>query len=196
MITITLNCDSVQQLQETLRALLNEDQVTITSNTAQTIARALTDPENQPNQYGIDIHRLPKQPPQTNDHVAEGCEQFPDPKQESQTQPSAAGKRKRRTKAEIEADKAAERSPEESFETKQHDTRAEDAPAAAPVSKITGTVSKENVHQALQQVNVAVGLPKAREILASFKVNRISEIKEDQYKAFVDKCNEAVMLEG
>jgi hypothetical protein len=58
----------------------------------------------------------------------------------------------------------------------------------------TGGISKETVHQALQQVNVAAGLPKAREILQSFKANRVSEIKESDYRAFVEKCNEAVMM--
>lgn len=51
--------------------------------------------------------------------------------------------------------------------------------------------SKEAVHQALQQVNMAAGLNKAREILAHFKIQRISEIKPEQYKEFVDMCNVA-----
>lgn len=66
---------------------------------------------------------------------------------------------------------------------------AEAAPVAAPAGN-----TKEAVHQALQNVNVHCGLPKAREILTKFKVNRISEIKEDQYKAFVEECNAATMM--
>lgn len=194
MITLTVQAASVSELHANLRAILNQQSQLVavgpmTSDQAQEVAAKIS---KQPGVTHLGNVDIPQQPPQTNEFVAAGAEQFPEEKQE---QP-AAGKRKRRTKAEIEAEKNASRSPEETFETKQHDTRAEEAPAAVSTSKVTGTVNKENVHQALQQVNVAVGLPKAREILASFKVNRISEIKEDQYKAFVDKCNEAVMLEG
>lgn len=69
---------------------------------------------------------------------------------------------------------------------------SESVPSNPTVAEPQAT-GKEAVHQALQQVNVAIGLNKAREILAEFKINRISEIKPEQYKAFVDKCNEAVM---
>ncbi len=61
-------------------------------------------------------------------------------------------------------------------------------------NKSAPIVNKEAVHQALQQVNINAGLPKAREILSYFKVNRISEIKEEQYKEFIEKCNEATMM--
>lgn len=101
-------------------------------------------------------------------------------------------KRKRRTKAEIEAAKSnghtniAAPTPEIS--------RAEEAPVKQPASIAAPIVSKEAAHQALQQVNVAVGLPKAREILTSFSAQRISDVKEADYKALIEKCNEAVML--
>jgi hypothetical protein len=61
--------------------------------------------------------------------------------------------------------------------------------APAQSSKVT----RENVHQALQQVNVAAGLPRAREILAEFKAPRLSDIPEDQFEKFVNRCNEVVM---
>lgn len=83
------------------------------------------------------------------------------------------------------------------FETKPvHGHAAETEPATPPADQAAGPaiVNKEAVHQALQQVNISVGLPKAREILQSFKVNRISEIKEDQFKVFIEKCNEATMM--
>lgn len=101
----------------------------------------------------------------------------------------ATTKRTRRTKAEIEAEKAAKAKPVETAAPSQGQ-----ASSGTTGQAIGGTIGKEAVHQALQQVNVAVGLPKSREILQSFGANRISEIKEDQYKAFVDKCNEAVTL--
>lgn len=106
--------------------------------------------------------------------------------------------RTRRTKEQIAADKA-----QEEIQTKQHDTRAEDpvkmadeSPAALQSDKPAGApvVNKEAVHAALQQVNVAVGLPKAREILTHFKVNRMSELKPEDFKPFIEKCNEAVMM--
>lgn len=94
-------------------------------------------------------------------------------------------KRTRRTKAEIEAEKLAGQKNE-----------ATPIKTAAPSQVAAPGYSREHVHQALQQVNVAVGLPKSREILQSFGANRISEIKEEHFKSFVDKCNEAVMLQG
>lgn len=104
--------------------------------------------------------------------------------------------RTRRTKAEIEAANAAKASngatDHAPTASETQPSRAEEAPAAASVAP--PIINKEAVHQALQQVNVAVGLPKAREILSSFNVNRISEIKEDQFKDFIEKCNAAVMM--
>lgn len=99
----------------------------------------------------------------------------------------------RRTKEQMAADKA-----QEPTETKQHDTRAEadESPAALQQleNRTVPVVNKEAVHAALQQVNVAVGLPKAREILTHFKVNRMSELKPEDFKPFIEKCNEAVMM--
>lgn len=211
MIQITLNCASVAELHATLRALLQDsDRVVIATagsveprvgatynkyqstpkDAAGTPAYNITQSDPLPLNVATanEVKTLRKENPDMGMHEAKEAAEKP--------------KRTRRTKAEIEAAKAAGnngsgRDPEDSFETKQHDTRSEEAPApqtAAPTA--SGTVNKEMVHQALQQVNVAVNLQKAREILTHFKVNRISEIKEDQYQAFIDKCNEAVMLEG
>lgn len=101
------------------------------------------------------------------------------------TQPPAAEKKRtRRTKAEM----AAAKNPEETFDTKQVD----ESPAA--LEPTPSKINKQTVHEALQQVNVAVGLPKAREILTFFKVNRMSELQPDQFAAFIAKCNEATMM--
>lgn len=110
-------------------------------------------------------------------------------------------KRHRRTKAEIEAERAQQAEgvttaagklePEPVFETR---TEAPAAATAAPTTTPIPTNNKEAVHQALQQVNVSVGLLKAREILTSFSAQRISDLKEDQFKPFIDKCNEALMM--
>jgi hypothetical protein len=52
--------------------------------------------------------------------------------------------------------------------------------------------SKEEVYEALQKVNVNVSLVAAREILLSFGVQRMSELKTDQYPAFVKRCEEVL----
>jgi hypothetical protein len=116
-------------------------------------------------------------------------------------QPAAPAKRKRRTKAELEAAKTGNGHAQPPLGDDELESAEDESPAIVQVQKQQASVAapivnKESVHQALQQVNVAVGLPKAREILQAFGVNRISEIKEDQYKPFIEKCNEAVMLEG
>ncbi len=105
-------------------------------------------------------------------------------------------KRTRRTKAEIEAEKTARTGGNGVFNPPPEPTTVQAVATPTQVAPVNGTASKQHVHEALQQVNVAVGLPKSREILTSFGANRISEIKEDQFKAFVDKCNEVVMLHG
>jgi hypothetical protein len=67
--------------------------------------------------------------------------------------------------------------------------------AATPdvVRQAPGKPTREAVHAALQLVNSSCGLPVAREILSHFKAARISELKEEFYQSFIDKCQEAVM---
>jgi hypothetical protein len=144
--------------------------------------------EGKPAQLSVDpvvLKSISEGPQKTRTEVAEILSEVAAPAEEKP-------KRTRRTKAEIEAAKAGAASPVNDVfqEPVASNGVHADVPVAAPV------VNKEAVHQALQQVNVAVGLVKAREILTEFKVNRISEIKEDQFKAFIEKCNAAVMLEG
>lgn len=127
-------------------------------------------------------------------HVAQMELPVQEHKEEEEVKPfdlEVQKKRTRRTKEQIEADKA-EASPKVMANGKEDHGKPE---KVAP-TKVSQSISRQHVHEALQQVNVAVGLPKSREILTSFGANRISEIREEQFKAFVDKCNEAVMLQG
>ena len=64
------------------------------------------------------------------------------------------------------------------------------AAAEPEVKEVTGDVSREQVHVALQAVNASAGLPRAREILKEFGAQRLSELKEEIFPAFVLKCNE------
>ena len=188
MVTITLQGSSISEIRAQMRDFLGLDVETV-GQTSEVYGKA-------PQMEGLaPLTQLNKETTET----LAATEEKP--------------KRKRRTKAEIEAAKSngAARSTEDSFEVKKHhqepsdeDESAEnESPAIvqmnkqAPATTASAPIAnKEAVHQALQQVNVAVGLPKAREILQAFGVNRISEIKEDQYKPFIEKCNEAVMMEG
>lgn len=78
-------------------------------------------------------------------------------------------------------------------EPAEEESAANESPAVMQTMP-KATASKEGVAEVLQQVNITCGLPKAREILESFKAKRLSEIKEDQYTAFVAKCHEALMM--
>ncbi len=73
---------------------------------------------------------------------------------------------------------------------KEHSPIEEETKVAAPKAPITN--SREAVHIAVQQVNVSCGLPVAREIITSFGAQRLSEIKETDYAAFINKCHDAL----
>lgn len=66
----------------------------------------------------------------------------------------------------------------------------EDVEVEATADKKTYT--KEDTYAALQKVNTTVSLAAAREILLSFGVQRMSELKEDQFATFVKRCEEAL----
>lgn len=189
MVTITLEAKSISDLKNQMREFIGDHEVVHTVGLAQLM---------------------------TSDQIKSAVTQN-DVKVEAPTPKSVTAapekketkKRKRRTKAEIEAEKAAKDSngatdhgsTSEEFETKVHDAHAEEpasTPNVAPPTAAPKTAppisNKESVHQALQRVNVEVGLPKAREILQHFNVNRMSEVKESQYPEFIDKCNEALMM--
>lgn len=51
---------------------------------------------------------------------------------------------------------------------------------------------REAIHEALQEVNATKNLSVSLEILKSFGANRISEIKEEQFEAFIKACKEKV----
>lgn len=110
--------------------------------------------------------------------------------------PGVEKKRTRRTKEQIAADEAAKVAAHDSELQAKADASQEEheESKAAPTETAAPAVSKEGVHLALQEVNVACGLNKAREILTEFKVNRISEIKEEDFAAFIAKCKTAAMM--
>lgn len=85
-----------------------------------------------------------------------------------------SGKRKRRTKAEIEAAKNSAETPEEQ----------ENTPASS--------ISKDDIRAKLGDVNKAKGLVEARSILAEFGATSVSGLKETEYRAFVKKCDEKI----
>lgn len=172
MVTITFQCASMLELRNEMRNFL-----------------------------GLDLEPVPQPSSMSESHPATNAAASSAP---AAAETSAPAKRHRRTKAEIEAAKAANgtapaagdvfanvsEGPQKTV-TEVAAKIAESAPAATQAAPV---VNKEAVHQALQNVNVHAGLPKAREILTQFKVNRISEIKEDQYKPFIEACNAAVMM--
>lgn len=75
-------------------------------------------------------------------------------------------------------------------EKKQKAEKVEAAPVVHPPTK--EIPSREMIHEILQEVNVEKGLPIAREILTSFSAQRISELKEENFQGFYDKCCEAL----
>lgn len=71
---------------------------------------------------------------------------------------------------------------------------AEETPAeveAAPAK--SAQVSKEDVAAALQKVNTAKGLAVARQILADFECQRISDVTPEVYSDFVHACEQACL---
>lgn len=200
MITLTLTAPSHQELRANMREFLGLDK----------------EPGPQPSNFEQRVASMAKGPQMTRTEVVERAAEavakatpqqladvFAPAEQEAgdavqaevgkafvdQAQPA---KRKRRTKAELEAAKA---SNGVTSHTPAPVSRAEEAPAPKQTTSVAAPiVSKEAAHQALQQVNVAVGLPKAREILTSFGAQRISDVKESDFAALIEKCNAAVMM--
>ena len=56
--------------------------------------------------------------------------------------------------------------------------------------------TKENVTQALQKVSASVGMPKVKEVLKKFKAERVSDIQEIDYKAFIGECDTLVFAQA
>lgn len=57
-------------------------------------------------------------------------------------------------------------------------------PAATPSAKLT----KDDVVKALTAVTSNKGMPAARELLLRYKATRLSEIKEEEFAAFINDC--------
>lgn len=103
--------------------------------------------------YGIE-----PQPPLSNDYVAEGCEQFADQAEqviaETVAQNGEVTKRKRRTKAEIEADKAAQSAAATNALGEGEGEQAASAPVEAlspPVDANPFAAASNNLPQVMQQ---------------------------------------------
>lgn len=193
MVTVTFQCESVKQLRIEMMDFLSakaQETFPIAAPTFVEPHPKMTD-KIDPKKYGADKIETHEAPVKGFDINVTA----PAPAAPEKSEPE---KRKRRTKAEIEAEKAAKSPGGDVFAQDAAAATAaqpEAAPAETQVKNVAPPlVSKETVHQALQQVTVAAGLPKAREILQEFKVNRISEIQEKDFKAFIEKCNEATMM--
>lgn len=179
MISITLNCGSVNELHQALREILNGEPST---RPYVGLDLAMQGADKTVKQI-VDVAITPEQ------HEA-----YKNAMSEAQPAPQEKKTRSRKPKAE-KSEEVNEAVAESPFETKQHDAKAEEPTVVQPqVNNDDAIPTKEKVHQALQQVNVAVNLTKAREILAKYKVQRISEVQPSQYQAFIDDCNAAVAM--
>jgi len=171
MITVTLQGATVHDIQDQMRAFL---------------VGALLNPKAIPQEK---VDKILTEATQDLDHVGSTSDA-----------PTPSGITSEKTEPEKEKKTRTRKAKEPQPETSEEKTVAVAAEKAEPEKQAADipvvVAGKETVHQALQQVNVAVGLNKAREILAKFGINRISEIKPEQYKPFVDACNEAVMMHG
>lgn len=67
-----------------------------------------------------------------------------------------------------------------------NDFLSQPAQPSAPRQVIT----KDQITEALQKISADHGLDAVKAVLVSFNANRISDIPEDQYPAFLAKCSE------
>lgn len=68
------------------------------------------------------------------------------------------------------------------------------AEVVAEVAKenvLAAKVTNQDVMEALKKVNSTKGLNTAREILGKFQAQRLSEVKETDWAAFIDTCEKA-----
>lgn len=104
--------------------------------------------------------------------------------------PAPAEKRGRRTKAEIEAAKAAE----------ANTVATEPAPVTAPVeaapepkpAEVAGTVSKEELINRASEVLQKVGSAKFRELLGEYKIARLGELDTAAYGEFFGRMQQVL----
>lgn len=112
--------------------------------------------------------------------------------------PEGKPKRHRRTRAEIEAAKMAETPHVNGHDTEPdaEEVQSEDVTTPKGAEKTPAQVmathivapTKEAAVEALQKVNANKGISTAREILIKFSAQRISDIKETDYPAFIKEC--------
>ena len=112
-------------------------------------------------------------------------------------------KRKRRTKEEIAADKAAE---EQAAETPSKETPAEEQvaetpskeapaePPAEPPAETSGEITTEDIRAALIKARDAAGMDAAKATIAKFGVEKVTDIPVDKYPDFIAACDDLVML--
>lgn len=94
--------------------------------------------------------------------------------------PAPETKRKRRTKAEIAADAAAETTP----------ATEETTPEVTSISTVQ--LTKDDVRAALTKVNDGASPERAIAVLRQFSVDRVSELDESVYGEFIAECQKEV----
>lgn len=174
-VTLTINATTPQELQKLL-ALISGAEATVYQN----------DPITQ----GPSFKPLPTFPDQPQaEPVKRG------PGRPPKAEPAAPAPKRDMEAAKAAAQVAAAAITHQIMpESERAQATREAQEAQAPVKK---TVEKpvelrEQVMQSLKKVNDTLGLPKAREILQSYGAQRISEIKESDYQAFINTCAAAV----
>lgn len=179
MISLTLNCESTDQLHSQLKKILRGD---FAFRTGEQLFE--TGSAGLPPITPVKTENKTAMPVDVKLETPDISPELPQPEQAAQPE------KKTRTRKPKEQKPAEHNEAQaiEPFETQAQETTAS---SGTPVDTAP---TKEMVHQALQQVNVAVNLTKAREILAKFKVQRISELQPPQFQAFIDECNAAVAM--
>jgi outer membrane biosynthesis protein TonB len=169
--------------------------LTINANTARELAEKINELAAL---LGVDRNQLPLP---ISPNIAEGRAMptgatvtlVESPKEDIKEEPKEEKpKRTRRTKEEIEAEKAAQSVKEEpkTVSTETQTSAPTEATASTPAA-----LTKQDIANACQSVTTAIDLDSARSIVASFKdangedCRRISDIKESDYKAFIEACN-------
>lgn len=156
MITITLQCNSLAELQRDVFDLNTRLNTPIEGADVQL-------------KVHIDATALPSQEPMT-DTVA--------------AKTGAPSNKKARTKKE-----AASPPPEAAPMDTPTDEVKPDAPTATATTNVP---SREDVIQALQKVSALKGLAEARNVLARFDYQRVSEVSSENSASFIKACEEAV----
>lgn len=101
-------------------------------------------------------------------------------------------KRKRRTKAEMEADKAAEKAEVSPLDKLATDAMLSVAPASKEIPTIEQIRAAASALVDMDKSEAQRGLQEAMNILKTFDCSVISEISEDKRQEALDKFNKAV----